>query len=99
MEDRIKTIVGTEAAANITLSVADVNDREALTRIFDARRIDRVIHCAGYKAVGESVAKPIEYYSNNIGNTLTLVDVMREHDCKSIIFSTPVSSTRTASTA
>lgn len=87
VEDRIKTIVGPEAAANLTLYVADVNDREALTRIFDAHRIDRVIHFAGYKAVGESVAKPIEYYSNNIGNTLTLVDVMREHDCKSIIFS------------
>lgn len=87
VEDRIKTIVGPEASANLTLYVADVNDREALTRIFDAHRIDRVIHFAGYKAVGESVAKPIEYYSNNIGNTLTLVDVMREHDCKSIIFS------------
>lgn len=87
VEDRIKTIVGPEAAANLTLYVADVNDREALTRIFDAHRIDRVIHFAGYKAVGESVTKPIEYYSNNIGNTLTLVDVMREHDCKSIIFS------------
>mgnify|MGYP000185242890 FL=1 len=87
VEDRIKTIVGPEAAANLTLYVADVNDREALTRIFDAHRIDRVIHFAGYKAVGESVAKPIEYYSNNIGNTLTLVDVMREHGCKSIIFS------------
>ena len=46
-----------------------------------------MIHFAGYKAVGESVAKPIEYYSNNIGNTLTLVDVMRGHGCKSIIFS------------
>ena len=51
-------------------------------RIFEAHRIDRVIHFAGYKAVGESVSKPIEYYSNNIGNTLTLVDVMREHGCK-----------------
>ena len=87
VEDRIKTIVGPEASANLTLYVADVNDREALTRIFDAHRIDRVIHFAGYKAVGESVTKPIEYYSNNIGNTLTLVDVMREHGCKSIIFS------------
>ena len=87
VEDRIKTIVGPEAAANLTLYVADVNDREALTRIFDAHSIDRVIHFAGYKAVGESVTKPIEYYSNNIGNTLTLVDVMREHGCKSIIFS------------
>lgn len=87
VEDRIKTIVGEQAAANLTMYVADVNDREALERIFDAHRIDRVIHFAGYKAVGESVAKPIEYYSNNIGNTLTLVDVMRGHGCKSIIFS------------
>lgn len=87
VEDRIKTIVGEQAAANLTMYVADVNDHEALERIFDAHRIDRVIHFAGYKAVGESVAKPIEYYSNNIGNTLTLVDVMRGHGCKSIIFS------------
>ena len=87
VEDRIKTIVGDQAAANLTMYVADVNDREALERIFDAHRIDRVIHFAGYKAVGESVAKPIEYYSNNIGNTLTLVDVMRNHGCKSIVFS------------
>ncbi len=46
-----------------------------LERSFEAHHIDRVIHFAGFKAVGESVFKPIEYYSNNIGNTLTLVDV------------------------
>ena len=85
--ERIKTIVGEPAAANLTFYEADVNDRTALERIFDAHRIDRVIHFAGFKAVGESVQKPIEYYQNNIGNTLTLVDVMRAHDCKSIIFS------------
>ena len=85
--DRIKTIVGENAAANLTFYEANVNDRAALTKIFDAHHVDRVIHFAGFKAVGESVSKPIEYYSNNIGNTLTLVDVMREHDCKSIIFS------------
>ena len=85
--DRIKTIVGDEAAANLTFYEANVNDRAALSKIFDAHHPDRVIHFAGYKAVGESVTKPVEYYSNNIGNTLTLVDVMREHGCKSIIFS------------
>ena len=85
--DRIKTIVGDDAAANLTFYEADVNDRPALTKIFDEHHPDRVIHFAGFKAVGESVSKPIEYYSNNIGNTLTLVDVMREHGCKSIIFS------------
>ena len=87
VEDRIKTIVGPDAAKNLELVIADVNDRAALEQIFDTHTIDRVIHFAGFKAVGESVSKPIEYYSNNLGNTLTLVDVMREHGCKSIIFS------------
>ncbi|MCI1666127.1 MAG: UDP-glucose 4-epimerase GalE [Atopobiaceae bacterium] len=85
--DRVKTIVGEKAAANLTFYEADVNDRAALERVFSENTIDRVIHFAGFKAVGESVGKPIEYYTNNLGNTLTLVDVMREHGCKSIIFS------------
>ena len=85
--DRIDQIVGDELAGNLTFYRADVADREALDVIFDEYPISAVIHFAGYKAVGESVQKPIEYYSNNIGNTLTLVDVMREHGCKSIIFS------------
>lgn len=87
VEGRIRTIVGEKAAANLTFLIADVNDRAALEDIFSQHRIDRVIHFAGYKAVGESVSRPIEYYSNNIGSTLTLVDVMRNHGCKSIIFS------------
>ncbi|MBQ9316630.1 MAG: UDP-glucose 4-epimerase GalE [Atopobiaceae bacterium] len=85
--DRIDRIVGPEAAERLSFYRADVNDREALDVIFDENPVDRVIHFAGFKAVGESVSKPIEYYSNNIGNTLTLVDAMREHGCKSIIFS------------
>ena len=85
--DRIDTIVGDEAAERLTFVRADINDRDALDAIFDAFDIDRVIHFAGFKAVGESVQKPIEYYSNNIGSTLTLVDVMRQHGCKSIVFS------------
>ena len=85
--DRIDQIVGGDAAERLTFVRADVNDRDALNAIFDEFDISRVIHFAGFKAVGESVEKPIEYYSNNLGNTLTLVDVMREHGCKSIIFS------------
>ncbi len=85
--DRIDQIVGEEASARLSFYRADVNDRDALEAIFDDNDVDRVIHFAGFKAVGESVSKPIEYYSNNLGNTLTLVDVMREHGCKSIIFS------------
>ncbi|WP_308616716.1 UDP-glucose 4-epimerase GalE, partial [uncultured Enorma sp.] len=85
--DRVREIVGEDAAKNLVFYEADVNDRAALDRIFDAEQPDRVIHFAGYKAVGESVAKPIEYYHNNIGNTLTLCECMRDHGCKDIIFS------------
>ena len=66
---------------------ADIRDREALGQIFDREPIDACIHFAGLKAVGESVAKPWEYYENNISGTLILVDVMRRHGVKNIIFS------------
>ena len=85
--DRVKTIVGNEAAKNLTFYEANVLDRDAMNKIFDTHQIDRVIHFAGFKAVGESVSKPVEYYHNNIENTLVLIDVMRNHGCKSIIFS------------
>lgn len=66
---------------------ADILDREALEDVFSKEDIDAVIHFAGLKAVGESVQKPWEYYENNIAGTLTLVDVMRKHNVKNIIFS------------
>lgn len=66
---------------------ADLLDREKLTQVFDAEKIDSVIHFAGLKAVGESVQKPLEYYHNNITGTLVLCDVMRSHGVKNIIFS------------
>lgn len=65
----------------------DILDAEAMNRIFEENQIDAVIHFAGLKAVGESVAKPIEYYHNNITGTLILVDAMRKHGVKNIIFS------------
>ena len=66
---------------------ADILDREALEQIFSEQEIGAVIHFAGLKAVGESVEKPWEYYENNIAGTLSLVDVMRKHNVKNIIFS------------
>ena len=66
---------------------ADILDRDAINEVFDKEDIDSCIHFAGLKAVGESVAKPWEYYENNIAGTLTLVDVMRKHNVKNIIFS------------
>lgn len=58
-----------------------------MTEIFKEQNIDCVIHYAGYKAVGESVQKPLAYYRNNLDSTLTLLEVMAEHDCKNFIFS------------
>ena len=71
----------------VTFYKADIRDREALEEIFEKEQIDSCIHFAGLKAVGESVAKPWEYYENNISGTLILVDVMRRHGAKNIIFS------------
>lgn len=66
---------------------ADILDREATEEIFTKENIDAVIHFAGLKAVGESVKKPWEYYNNNITGTLVLLDVMKKHNVKNIIFS------------
>lgn len=65
----------------------DVLDKEALNKVFDEEDIDAVIHFAGLKAVGESVSKPVEYYNNNIAGTINLLDVMKAHNVKNIIFS------------
>ena len=65
----------------------DVCDKAALTKVFEKHRFDACIHFAGLKAVGESVSKPLEYYKNNLLSTITLVECMREHGCRSIIFS------------
>lgn len=65
----------------------DVCDKELLRKIFSENKIDAVIHFAGYKAVGESVAKPLMYYRNNIGSTLSLLEVMDEFNCKRLVFS------------
>ncbi len=81
--DRVERILGKK----IPFYRADIRDRDALERVFSANSIDCVIHFAGLKAVGESVVRPWEYYDNNITGTLTLVDVMRRHGVKNLIFS------------
>lgn len=65
----------------------DIRDRDGLESIFAKEDIEAVIHFAGLKAVGESVAKPLMYYENNVGGTVTLVDVMQNHGVKKIVFS------------
>ena len=81
--DRIRQITGTKPA----FYPIDCADKAALQSVFRAHKIDSVIHFAGFKAVGESVRKPLEYYRNNLDSTLTLVEVMEEYGCKNLVFS------------
>ena len=81
--DRLKEITGKE----INFYELDVCDYEKLSDVFKKENIDAVIHFAGYKAVGESVSKPLMYYRNNIDSTLTLLEVMNEYGVKKIVFS------------
>ena len=81
--ERVERIVG----RRIPFYEKDVRDEAALQAIFDAHQVDAVIHFAGLKAVGESVAKPIAYYTNNLVSTLVLCNVMRKNGCKNLVFS------------
>lgn len=81
--ERVEKITG----KSVKFYKGDILDRDILTEIMGREDIGCCIHFAGLKAVGESVEKPWEYYQNNISGTLTLVDVMRKHGCKNIIFS------------
>ena len=80
---RVAKIIGKE----VPFVEADVRDKAAMDKVFNNYNIDAVIHFAGLKAVGESVAKPLEYYENNMNSTFVLIDTMRRHNVKNIIFS------------
>lgn len=81
--DKIKQITNKE----VTFYEGNVCDKDILNKIFKEHKIDAVIHFAGYKAVGESVSKPLMYYRNNIDSTLSLCEVMDENNCKKLVFS------------
>lgn len=81
--DRIETITGIRPA----FYEMDCCDKAGLRNVFANHQIDSVIHFAGFKAVGESVGKPLAYYRNNIDSTLTLLEVMEEYGCKKFVFS------------
>lgn len=81
--NRVQEITGKQ----LSFYEADVRDKKTLSDIFDKEKPEAVIHFAGLKAVGESVQKPHTYYQNNIDSTLVLTEVMQEHNCKNIIFS------------
>ena len=82
--DRVKQITGKD----FRFYNADMTRREDVEKIFsECPDITAVIQFAAYKAVGESVSKPIEYYYNNLNCTLVILDVMRHHDCHNFVFS------------
>ena len=88
--DRVRAITGTDEGADrgrLRFYEANILDRSALDAIFDENDVDVIIHFAGFKAVGESVQKPLEYYWNNIAGTLVLCEAAREHGCKNLVFS------------
>lgn len=80
---RIEKITG----KSVVFYKADMRDEAAVRNIFQEQEISAVVHFAGLKAVGESVAKPLEYYENNLNGTFVLLKVMREFSCKTIVFS------------
>lgn len=82
--DRIKQIV---PGASVNVFEIDMQDIEAMRKVFAAEQFDAVIHFAGLKAVGESVAKPLYYYENNLRGTMNLLKVMKEYSCKRLVFS------------
>lgn len=79
----IKTITG----KNFKFYEMDYSNRKELEKVFQENEIEAVINFAGFKAVGESVKKPIEYYTNNIAGALVLLDTMKQYGCKKFIFS------------
>ena len=81
--DRIKKITG----KSVTFYEGNVCNKDILRKIFHENKIDAVIHFAGYKAVGESVEKPLMYFRNNIDSTLSLLEVMTEFNVKKLVFS------------
>ena len=81
--DRIQAITG-KRPSFYRINCAD---RENLQKVFRENPIDAVIHFAGFKAVGESVRKPLEYYRNNLDSTLSLIEVMEEFGCRKLVFS------------
>lgn len=83
VQERVQRITG----KNFVFEEADIRDRAAMERIFGAHKVDAVIHFAGLKAVGESVAQPLRYYDNNVNGSVILFETMAKFGVKTIVFS------------
>lgn len=85
--DRVRDLAGSNGSRNLQFHLGDLRNKEDLEKVFSQTRFDAVIHFAGLKAVGESVAKPWLYYSNNLIGTLNLLEFMGKYGCKKMVFS------------
>lgn len=81
--DRIETITGKRPV----FYKLDCKDRDGLRKVFSENQVDAIIHFAAFKAVGESVKKPLQYYRNNLDSAMAMLEVMEEFGCKKFVFS------------
>ncbi|GLJ55999.1 hypothetical protein SUGI_1202340 [Cryptomeria japonica] len=84
---RVRRLASPQFQHNLIFSLGDLCRKEDVEKVFSLAKFDAVIHFAGFKAVGESVEKPLKYYNNNLIGTLNLFDVMTRHGCKKMVFS------------
>ncbi|XP_050910430.1 bifunctional UDP-glucose 4-epimerase and UDP-xylose 4-epimerase 1-like [Lathyrus oleraceus] len=85
--DRVREIVGPNLSQNLEFTLGDLRNKDDLEKLFSKTKFDAVIHFAGLKAVGESVANPRRYFDNNLVGTINLYEVMAKHNCKNMVFS------------
>ncbi|KAK4770666.1 hypothetical protein SAY87_031198 [Trapa incisa] len=85
--ERVRELVGPQLSANLDFHIGDLRNKQDLENLFSQTKFDAVIHFAGLKAVGESVANPRRYFDNNLVGTINLYEVMAKYDCKKMVFS------------
>ncbi|KAJ6347483.1 hypothetical protein OIU76_004042 [Salix suchowensis] len=85
--DRVTELVGPQLSKNLEFNLGDLRNKDDLERLFSRTKFDAVIHFAGLKAVGESVANPRRYFDNNLVGTINLYEVMAKYNCKKMVFS------------
>ncbi|CAK8533022.1 unnamed protein product [Lathyrus sativus] len=84
---RVRELVGPKLSQNLEFTLGDLRNKDDLEKLFSKTKFDAVIHFAGLKAVGESVANPRRYFDNNLVGTINLYEVMAKHNCKNMVFS------------
>ncbi|PWA45841.1 UDP-D-glucose/UDP-D-galactose 4-epimerase 3 [Artemisia annua] len=84
---RVRELVGTELSRNLHFHLGDIRNKQDLEKLFSQAEFDAVIHFAGLKAVGESMAHPFRYFDNNLIGSITLYQVMAKYNCKKLVFS------------